>query len=62
MSGRSVGEKRGSSYQNLHSRPLSHEEYYCEYIFLHIFKNDENNNVDGNCDDGVTMVADDSTK
>ena len=32
MSGRSVGEKRGNSYQNLHSRPLSHEEYYCEYF------------------------------
>ena len=29
-----MGEKRGSSYQNLHSRPLSHEEYYCEYIFV----------------------------
>ena len=32
MSGRSVGEKRGSSYQNLNYN--QNEEYYCEYVMM----------------------------
>ena len=32
-----MGEKRGNSFQNLQSRPLSHEEYYCEYSNLYWF-------------------------
>ena len=32
-----MGEKRGNSFQNLQSRPLSHEEYYCEYSTFYWF-------------------------